>query len=292
MTSANWTFAFTVDDVALAGYSTPGHLLRLYDFLDEERLPATFFVVPEGEDGAPAARRPDWAAALAEGLRRGHEFAQHGVAHDRFEVGVPPPMILELPHEGPARKFLAENRGRVERDLTVERIRVRLRRGRATLEDVLGRPISGFRAPALQTCANLWPALAAEGYAYDSSTWFQTAGWDFLNGRMDAPPAAITRAGFVERQKAPGVREFPLTTDYAWFLPAERYAAAFGLARHDAESCFREDVPFVPVCHVSPVMEGEGLRLWRELLAWMRSAAGDAGAALAPTTLGALAAAG
>ena len=104
MTAATLTFAFTVDDVALAGWSTPDHLRRLYDFLDEEQIPATFFVVPEAEDGTPVSRQSGYAAALAEGLKRGHEFAQHGITHDRFEVGIPPPMIMELPHEGPARR--------------------------------------------------------------------------------------------------------------------------------------------------------------------------------------------
>lgn len=282
-------FGFTVDDVALDGWSTPEHLNNLIDFCNQRRIAATFFAVPENEEGVTLGDRGEYAPVLRKLLDSGHEIGQHGIRHDRFEIGIPPQMILELPHEGPARKFLAENRERLAAELTVPTIRRRLAYGREILESALGAPVRGFRAPSLQTCENLYQALGEEKYLFDSSACLQETGWDYLNGRCDVPPREITRARFASLQKIPGVPSWPLTTDYSWFLTQDHYALSMELARHDFRQCRAAGIPFVTVCHVSPVQEGEencGFRFWDEFIAWMREEAERENFKLQSATLG------
>ncbi|MDO8587924.1 MAG: polysaccharide deacetylase family protein [Armatimonadota bacterium] len=272
-------FAMTVDDVCMPGFSSEEHLGRWLDLLAELDIRATFFVVPLA-DKTPLANRPGYVALLRRALAEGHEVAQHGLEHDRFEVGIPPPMVLNLPHEGPARERLARERDAIEAAHSVPRIRELLANGRHLLEDAVGvRPV-GFRAPCLQTCANLFTALAEEGYRYDSSFPIQEAGWDLIMGDLGVARHTITRARFEASRQDPRLISLPMTTDYTWYLAEDRYAATWEMAKSDALDCLRENVPLVPLSHVSPFFEGDGdcgERLFRELVAFTRDAAASVG---------------
>ena len=282
-------FGFTVDDVALDGWSTPEHLDNLVEFCNRQEIAATFFAVPENDAGIPLGERREYCGVLKKLLESGHEIGQHGIRHERFEIGIPPQMILELPHEGPARKFLAENRERLMAELTAPNIRRKLEYGRGLLESALGVPVRGFRAPALQVCGELYRALGEAGYRYDSSACLQETGWDYLNGRCETAPREINRERFEALQKVPAIPVWPLTTDYTWFLAPEHYMLSMKLAQHDFRQCRAAGIPFVTVCHVSPVQDGKencGLRFWAELLAWMREEAEREGFSLQSATLG------
>ena len=281
-------FGFMVDDVALDGWSTPEHLDRLVEFYNRQKVAATFFAVPENEAGVPLGERGEYRDSLKKLLESGHEIGQHGIRHERFEIGIPPQMILELPHEGPARKFLAENRERLAEELTVPNIRRKLEYGRSLLESVPGISIRGFRAPALQVCDHLYQALGEAGYRYDASACLQETGWDYLNKRYDVAPREISKARFDALQKVPNVPVWPLTTDYTWFLTPEHYERSMKLARHDFRQCREAGIPFITVCHVSPVQEGRencGLHFLAELLTWMREQAERDGFELQSATL-------
>lgn len=212
---------------------------------------------------------------LKDAIQRGHEVAQHGLDHDRFEVGIPPEMILSLPHEGPARKYLAENKDKLAAVHTVDKIREKLREGRRIIEDATGRPVHGFRAPALQTCVNLFTALAEENYSYDSSTFLQPAAWSILNN-IPYTPHPITRDDFLKHQK-PGLRELPLTAEYTWYLKQAKFDETDALAAHDFDACLKAGIPFINICHVSPIQEGAnpalGFELYRKLLKYARESA-------------------
>ncbi len=279
-------WGFSVDDIGLDGYSTEEHLNNVLNFLDEQRIKATLFAVPEVEGKKLNARR-EYASILREAIRRGHEVAQHGLKHDRFEVGIPPAMVLNLPHEGPARKYLAENRAKLDGEHTVEKIRKKLGEGRKIIEDVIGMRVNGFRAPSLQSCANMFVALAEEGYLYDSSACLQPAAWDILNNRA-CVPWEINRHVFAQHQKA-GLRELPLTAEYTWYLDRDKFEEEYRLAVHDYDSCMHSGIPFVNICHVSPVQEGRdgnlGFELYRKLLAYARADAARGNYALEFTPL-------
>jgi peptidoglycan/xylan/chitin deacetylase (PgdA/CDA1 family) len=109
-------------------------LPELLGLLAEAGCRATFFVL-----GEVAERLPRRVREIA---RAGHEVASHGFHHLRA-------------CERPAAEF--------ERDI---------RRSKALLEDLVGVPVRGFRAPewSLRTLASpLLPLVAAAGFEYDSS---------------------------------------------------------------------------------------------------------------------------
>jgi peptidoglycan/xylan/chitin deacetylase (PgdA/CDA1 family) len=109
-------------------------LPELLGLLAEAGCRATFFVL-----GEVAERLPRRVREIA---RSGHEVASHGYHHLR-----------------------ACERGAAEFDRDV-------RRSKALLEDLVGAPVRGFRAPewSLRTLASpLLPRVAAAGFEYDSS---------------------------------------------------------------------------------------------------------------------------
>jgi polysaccharide deacetylase family protein (PEP-CTERM system associated) len=109
-------------------------LPELLELLAEAGCRATFFVL-----GEVAERLPRRVRELA---GAGHEVASHGFHHLRA-------------CERPAAEFAGD-----------------IRRSKALLEDLLGEPVRGFRAPewSLRTLRSpLLPLVAAAGFDYDSS---------------------------------------------------------------------------------------------------------------------------
>lgn len=107
---------------------------RCLDLFEAEGVSATFFTL-----GWVAERHPD---LIAEIVKRGHEVASHGYAHDRVH------------------------------GFTPESFREDLRKSRAILEDAAGQAVIGYRAPSFSIAKkNSWAheVLAEEGYAYSSS---------------------------------------------------------------------------------------------------------------------------
>jgi polysaccharide deacetylase family protein (PEP-CTERM system associated) len=152
---------------------------RLLDAADATGNRATFFVL-----GWVAERHPDLLREIA---RRGHEIACHGYGHE---------LVYEI---GP------------------ERFRADLRRARAAIEQAIGAPVRGYRAPSYSiTQASLWalPILVEEGFAYDSSI------FPIRHHRYGIPGFA-RRPVRLELGGGLAIREFPLTTLAAgpWTLP-------------------------------------------------------------------------
>jgi predicted deacetylase len=260
-------FCLTVDDVCLDGYSSEEHMEALLRFFASEGIRSTFFVVPRAQ-GVPLQERPGYIKLLNEAVAQGHALGQHGLEHDRFETGIPPQMILDLPHESAARERLAKDRTAIEEGLEVPKLRERLGQGRRILEDALECEIAGFRAPCLSTCENLFTALAAEGFHYDSSQYLQEGGWDLLQGKVLAP-RPISRGDFDQFQHSSQMSSLPLTTEYTWYLRRENFEATMALAQHDLGACLRAGIPFVTLAHVSPLNECEygcGFDFYRKLI--------------------------
>jgi len=107
---------------------------RLLAVLEQEHGRATFFVL-----GWVAERHPRLVQAIAQ---HGHEVASHGYAHELITVQTP------------------------------SRFREDVRRAKGILEDLIGAPVLGYRAPSFTiTAETSWafPILVEEGYHYDSS---------------------------------------------------------------------------------------------------------------------------
>jgi hypothetical protein len=163
----------------------------------------------------------------------------------------------------------------------LEPIRHLLAAGRTILEDALSIPITGFRAPCLQTCDNLFRALEEEGYGYDSSRYLQPAGWDILNGQINVKPTPINRQSYDRYQRQGRLRILPLTTEYTWYLTRQHFDRTLDLAKHDFCACLEAGIPFVPLSHVSPIQEGNhpgcGFDFYQKLIVFAREACVDKG---------------
>ena len=110
------------------------NVARLLDLLDRHQTRATFFML-----GWTAEHFPRLAPRIAEA---GHEIASHGYAH-------------QLVYNQTPGEFRAD-----------------VRRAKQVLEDQIGRPVIGYRAPTFAIVErSLWAldVLAEEGYRYDSS---------------------------------------------------------------------------------------------------------------------------
>jgi polysaccharide deacetylase family protein (PEP-CTERM system associated) len=108
--------------------------MRLLDRLTQAGATATFFVL-----GWVAERHPALIRAIRD---EGHEIASHGYGHQVLTA------------------------------LTPEQFRWDVRRSKTILEQLLGEPIRGYRAPSFTIMEEtLWALriLVEEGYAYDSS---------------------------------------------------------------------------------------------------------------------------
>ena len=141
----------------------------LLDELDQASARGTFFVL-----GWMARHRPDIVRQIAEA---GHEVASHGFWHRRVMTQTP------------------------------EAFRDDVRTAKAALEDLIGRPVIGYRAPSFSIVPGgewAFDVLLEEGYSYDSSVFpIRRRGY----GYPGAPrtPFAITR-------EAGTLHEFPLAT--------------------------------------------------------------------------------
>jgi polysaccharide deacetylase family protein (PEP-CTERM system associated) len=108
--------------------------LRLLDLLDTHHTRATFFVL-----GWVAERHPQLVRTIH---ALGHEVASHGYAHQRIYTQTP------------------------------EQFREETHRSKQILEDVISRPVLGYRAASYSiTQQSLWALeiLREEGFVYDSS---------------------------------------------------------------------------------------------------------------------------
>lgn len=152
---------------------------RILELLAEAGVRATFFVL-----GWVAERHPGLIRAID---AEGHEVASHGYGHE---------MVTRL------------SRSEFTSDLV---------RAKAILEDVMGRPVVGYRAPTFSVVREtLWclDVLAETGFLYDSSI------FPIIHdryGMVDAPRFPHRRKG----ASGASIAEFPLSTVswLGWRLP-------------------------------------------------------------------------
>jgi polysaccharide deacetylase family protein (PEP-CTERM system associated) len=147
---------------------------RILGILEKFHTVGTFFVL-----GIVAESHPDLIRRISQG---GHELASHGWDHRRVT------------------------------DLSPEEFRSQVRRSKAVLEDVSGRPVLGFRAPSFSIVRGREWALSIlveEGYRYDSSLYpVLRRGYGYRGGQRDihllkagsetiieVPPATLRLAG-------------------------------------------------------------------------------------------------
>jgi polysaccharide deacetylase family protein (PEP-CTERM system associated) len=210
----------------------------LLELLGEADAPGTFFVL-----GWVAERYPALVRAIADA---GHEVASHGRGHRRVTT------------------------------LTPERFRASVRRSKATLEEVTGTEVLGYRAPSFSIVpGSEWALdiLLEEGYRYDSSLFpVSRRGYGYAGGARDphvirrpagelaeVPPATLTVAG--KTLPAGGgayFRLFPYALVGAALKSAERRGAAATFYIHPWE--VDPEQPRVAVSAATRIRHYGGLR--------------------------------
>jgi polysaccharide deacetylase family protein (PEP-CTERM system associated) len=142
---------------------------RLLDLFDRQGVLATFFIL-----GEVAEKHPRILKRIAS---MGHEMASHGYSHE---------LIYEM---GP------------------DKFRKDIRRGKAIVEDLIGRRVEGYRGPGFSIMAqNVWAfdIIHEEGFRYDASVYPGTHGHGGLPNLPSKPFALTTINGY-------HIEEFPVT---------------------------------------------------------------------------------
>lgn len=151
------------------------NVYRILDLLSNRSVRATFFVL-----GWVAERHPQLIRRLA---AAGHEVASHGYGH----------------------QLVTEQRPAVFRD--------DVRKAKAVLEDIIGQPVLGYRAPSFTIKSETqWalPILVEEGYVYDSSI------FPVIHDRYGMPGAV------------PWCHEISTTSGILWEVPPSTYGILGG----------------------------------------------------------------
>lgn len=261
-------FVFTNDD---AGLQEPERFGELLDFLADQRVPGTFFVVPAAGNRS-VADQPRWLPLLNRALDAGHELQLHGLTHaSAFEFGVPPDFILDIMPVQKARWEEAPDRIRAGHGYGV--LADKLTRGREILGGILGYPPRGFRSPCLSVCDNLYRALNDLGFEWSSNQVVNPIGWRYINRDYDTSEAWAPAASPRPYRHASGIIEAPMYSEYSWYLTDADVDRHFHLARDDFDRARAGGHPFVVLSHYF-AMTGKwsaGLRVYERLFEYARS---------------------
>ncbi|HRW04211.1 MAG TPA: DUF2334 domain-containing protein [Caldilineaceae bacterium] len=260
-------FAFTNDD---PGMQAPELFAELLDFLDEQEVPGTFFVVPNA-GGRPLDSKPEWVTLLQRAQASGHELAHHGYTHETpFEFGVPPGFMLDIIPDAKAR--WQNEPESVAPWHTADTLRRKLAAGQAIFQRTLGFTPTGFRSPCLGMCDTTYQVLTDMGFQWSSNQVINPMGWRYINRDYDAgepwtpdlPPHPHRRAGLTE---------IPMHSEYTWYLEPGDVDRHFALARDDFERARAKGQPFVVLSHYY-AMTGQwatGLQVYERLFAHARA---------------------
>ena len=259
---AETLFVFTNDD---AGMDQPHLFAELLDFLAEQQVPATFFLVPFAE-GVPLDEKPVWMDLIRRAQDEGHELQHHAWQHDScFEFGVPPYFMLDIMPEAQARFAVAPQE--FTQHHGYESLRAKLAHGRQILERALGYTPRGFRAPCLSVCDALYQALDDLDFAWATNDVINPLGWRYINRayatgegwHQDFPPRP--------RRRTARVTEVPMHSEYTWYLTAADVDRHTALAQADLDRAADGGDAFVTLSHYF-AMTGEwraGLDVYRRL---------------------------
>lgn len=189
-------------------------LTRLLTFFEQRSVVSTLFVI--AEDLADPVKR----ALIVAAAERGHEIASHTVTHRRLTA------------------------------LTPDERRTELGDSRRRLEDAVGRPVTGFRAPGFAMDRDTLRLVGEAGYHYDSSV--------FLGSR--APAGALSVGENLNAfEREAGLRElamprydglpWPFHPSYSQLLGTRYFSAGFARAMR-SPPC-----PFVFLLHLTDLAD-------------------------------------
>lgn len=211
----------------------------ILEILDEHDATSTFFTVSK-----IAESRPDIVAEIVEG---GHEVGSHTRTHRH----------LPALDAGERREEIEDSK--------------------ATLEDVTGQEVAGFRAPSFQTTDDHLQLLGDAGYTYDSSVLpARSIGW-YGGGRQIHDPVPGTA---IDPDAPTGIAELPVSVMPGLRLPLTgAWLRLFGVRYAIAGMRLLARRGIAPVLYVHPwefadlpAVEGIPRRVYVRTGSWMRRA--------------------
>jgi len=241
----------TVDD--------PGGLIqdiatfeRAIAFFNEEGVPATFFVVPSGNDDWRVDRADEWLAIALEAERQGHDCQLHGLDHHGCEFGPIPAFISAMGRQDLEERLRADQTqyGHLwRRDVHVEKLTTAIE----LFENAFGRRPQAFRTGALSQRLELYSAVADVGLRYVSNRVIDPRGWAYIIEEYESPgdwdPGVPPEPYYLTEE----VIDLPIISEYAWQLTPEKIDPHLALATEDLGRVYAADGVFILVCHVQEV---------------------------------------
>jgi len=265
---AETLFAFSNDD---AGTQEPDLFAEVLDFLDEQGVPATFFVVPHAGN-VPLDQKPEWRKLLDRALDSGHELQHHAYSHDScFEFGIPPNFMIDiLPAE--VQEAYARSPEQFTQAHGYATLREKLEKGREILIQVLGYVPRGFRAPCLSMCDNTYRALHDLDFEWSSNLVVNPMGWRYINRDYDRNEPWVAEVPPRPFRSKEQVTEAPMLSEYTWYLTSEDVDRHFALVKADFDRVRSESGAFTVLSHYY-AMAGQwdaGQEVYRRLFAYAR----------------------
>lgn len=262
-------FAFSNDD---AGMQEPALFADLLDFLDEQRVPATFFVVPHAAD-RPLDQKPEWVGLIQRALDSGHDLQHHGFNHATcFEFGIPPYFMLDILPPAVQAAY-AQRPEQFTQQHVYTALRDKLEQGREILTRLFGYVPRGFRAPCLAMCDNSYAALQDLDFQWSSNQVVNPMGWYYINRDYDRgepwQPTVPPHPFLLH----PPLLEAPIHSEYTWYLTPDDIDRQFALIQADFDRTRAAGGAFVVLSHYY-AMTGQwaaGLEVYRRLFAYARA---------------------
>ena len=169
---------------------------------------------------------------MREAVAQGHEIGSHSVTHRRL-----------------SRLSIAEKRSET-------------RDSRALLEQTLGVPVAGFRAPGFDTDREVLALVEEAGYVYDSSLFpGPRGGAPVGGGALACGPQVVGPAGKLLELPMPAHAPLPAPFHPSYSLVLGNWYFALGLAR-----ARRSQAPLVLLFHLTDFadpVEGTALAGWK-----------------------------
>jgi peptidoglycan/xylan/chitin deacetylase (PgdA/CDA1 family) len=264
-------FILTCDD---AGRGDVKEFNKFLSLLDEKKIKATFFAVPKPRDNIPLSENKEWIYALKKAISNGHDVQLHGYSHERFECGFPIKFIMSLYPKAEREnliKSLYENRGEIEKNLSLKKLDEKISESKEMFEEALGYSPVCFRSPLLGMHANLYSALKNAGIEYSSNFVLNTYGWEYINKERK-------KGGWIKdlypvfTKTREGITEFPISCEYSLSLNKGNLRRAFSEIKRDARKIAEiKDSFMMPLTHFWAIAKSPfGEVLYRKFFDWAK----------------------
>jgi hypothetical protein len=237
---------FTVDDV-VAGDGA--RLESLLDWLDDQQLKATLFVIPYSyANQAPIYEDNQLMGALGRAVEAGHECYPHGYDHEMFECGVPDLMAVA---DDEMMRTIARTMSREFFQLRHAHTRgalgARFRLTQQIWQVAFGeQQPAGFRGGYHAFCPELYQALGDLKVKWSSTRTATPGAW---RPTVTADADEVVRWVGLHPYWVDRVLEIPHLADYGSHLDPADVEQWVALARRHLTICTEQAAPFISVAN-------------------------------------------